>query len=120
MKSLKESTRALAVTILAGALLARLTGLMPVTGLASRAITRSRSARGTSSTTSATAPFVEPSVVRPMVAVVLSLGFPAGILCPWPGSPAKQLAALTTHCGSTSAPEQALVRSPMVILAVNE
>ncbi len=81
------------------------TGLIPLTGLASFAITRSRPAYGTSSLTSATAPPAALTSVRPTVTVVFHFGAPSTTRVSFRSS-AKHRAAVSTHCRSTSAPEQ--------------
>lgn len=67
---------------------------------------------GISSTTSETCPPVPDRELRPMVAMVFRAGLPAGISTDPPGLAAKQLAAVSTHWRSTSAPEQERVASP--------
>ncbi len=54
-----------------------------------------------------------------MVAVVGHAGFPSETCGALAGSAAKQLAAVSSHCLSTSAPEQLRLPSPMSSLAVN-
>lgn len=101
-----------------GAVALRATGVMPVTGLASFASTRSWSGWGTRSTTSRTCPVVVVRSVRPMVAVVLSAGAPAGTSRLTAGSSAKQLAAVSSQSENTSVPEQARWPLPMSSRAV--
>lgn len=91
----------------AGAVVANGTGVVPATGEARRARTRSRSVRGTSSTTSTVVP-----AAGPRTAVVLHCGLPAAT-GPAPRSSAKQLAAVASHWAATSTPEQARWSSPM-------
>lgn len=76
-----------------GAVLDTAIGAPSVTGWASRAITRSRSVRGSSSAMA--------RVWLPMVAVVAVLGAPEGTVLRSAGLSAKQLAAESSHCGAT-------------------
>ncbi len=101
-----------------GATAPTVTGVTPLTGLASFAITRSRPAYGTSSLTSVTAPPEALTSVRPTVTVVFHFGAPSATRVSL-GSSEKQRAAVSTHCRSTSAPEQLRAPSPMSSFAAN-
>ncbi|CAM5694136.1 hypothetical protein SVIOM342S_05304 [Streptomyces violaceorubidus] len=100
-----------------GAAVASATGVTLVTGRFNRARTTSRSVRGTSSTTVRTAPPVPVRSARPMVAVVVRAGLPAGTVRLSAGFSAKQLAAVSSQSLSTRTPEQPRSWSPTMIWA---